>query len=428
MKIKTNYEKVIYILFVFVFSLIIYFRNVLNINIPIIITTALIFIYAVISKESIAVILAFLIPFSSAIQGNYIVLMFIIMYLFRKKGKIKIEKNFFLLIIIFIIELINCFNDYSNIKEYITFILTLLLMYLIIYDNYDNNEKLSIIKNNILGICLSTFIYVLKTFKNVSISNFITYHYRLGLSKLSATFEGYNLSYNANEIALYALLGISLLTFLKNKNRIKNYIFYPTLSFFIIIGVLSQSRAFLLGLIFYLMLFICTNIKNIRKLIIITIGTICSIIIIYSFNANFFDNIISNYESRFDTTDITGGRTKNYVKYHNVIFSSTYKMLLGSGSQNYTIKNNIVGASHNATQELFICWGLIGGVSFIIILFTYLKQSKSKYKYSLEYYLPLISLLFMVQTIPFISQGIIILLIYVVLAPFGLYNSEGGIK
>ena len=93
MKREVLLEKIMLILYTTVFLTIIFFRNVLNINVPIIITTVLIISSFLLLKKPIEVILAFLIPFASAIQGNYVVFFALIIFILKNKSSIKFNKN-----------------------------------------------------------------------------------------------------------------------------------------------------------------------------------------------------------------------------------------------------------------------------------------------------------------------------------------------
>lgn len=420
MKKNDMIDKIINIFFISVFTLLIFLKNVIGTNVNVIYITVLLFAFFIVSNKSVAVIIGFLIPFSSAIQGNYIIIIGLIIYLFKEKNKYSIDRSIFLILLIIIIELINCFNVYSTIKGFITFVITIVFTYIIINTKEKNNEE--IIRYNILGIILASCIFLFQTFKSITFSDFILYNYRLGFAINSNIISNnFVLSFNSNELALYALFGISLVSFLRYKEKIKSYLYYAIIMYFTILGFLTMSRAFFIFFILFIITFIIKNKKRIISFVITLFFIIPLLAGIYNLNENFFDGIIINYQDRFSKNDMTNQRTTIIKNYNKVIFSTPKNIFIGSGTQNYNKKNNQLTTSHNATQEIFICWGIIGGIAYIFLIINYIKKSKQKnYKYDLNYYIPFIFLLFMVQTIPFLTQGIIIMLLYIALAPFGV--------
>ena len=70
---KIDKEKLLFGIYVICITLFVYLRNVIQINISAVIITALTTIYLIISKKHPFELLAFLIPFNSAVQTNYII-------------------------------------------------------------------------------------------------------------------------------------------------------------------------------------------------------------------------------------------------------------------------------------------------------------------------------------------------------------------
>lgn len=421
MKKKEIFNSIIDYCYVIFFVIIIYVRNVLNINVPIVLTTILTIAYMMFGRNTIPVILAFLMTFRSAIQGNFILTIALFIYFIKGKKKIKKDKAIIFMIIIFLIELLNSFDDISNIKDYITFVFIMILMYLFIYSNNDCNEKKKIIWYYILGTALSSFVFLLKTFRTVPIMEFINLKYRLGVISKVFDYTDYDLKYNANELALFVVIAIAFLLVWKNKMQINKALYLFFLIYFFTIGVFTMSRAFLIATIIIFVIYIFDNRKKIKQTVITASLIGIAFIFIINFTNLFSGGIIKNFKSRFEVDDLTGGRSEIIKTYNKIIFSSLRKTLLGSGMQEYSVKNNYKYSSHNTTQEIIVCWGIIGGIAFCFLVYHFYRTSKIEgFKYNLTVYLPFIALLFMIQTIPFVSQGTIIFMFYIVLAPFGI--------
>ncbi len=96
-------------------------------------------------------------------------------------------------------------------------------------------------------------------------------------------------------------------------------------------------------------------------------------------------------------------------------------MIMGVGIQNYDVKAGLNNVSHNAIQEIFVAWGILGFIAVLLIVIESLYAVIKKHKLdNVYYYLPLITLLLMIQAGQFFSTGLKILNYAIVLLPLGL--------
>lgn len=428
LNIKTN-EKLLFVSYVIVFLIFLIMRNILLVNFSPYFITIITIIYAFISKRNPLEILVFLIPFSSAIQANYIIMSLFLIYLFKYLKQICLNKNFIYLFLIILIEIVNCLNIQSSIVDFINF--SIIMIFITVHFSSPSiqisRERSE--KKYILGTILATLLFVIITFNYISIDHFLVYGNRLNDLSEYLPFSQYLLNFNANDLALYLLVAITLLLDLNYYKKINKVILIMSLIILFAAGILTMSRAFLLCCIIIVLYVIILSNNKIKALIQFVVFASIFIILMISIIPNFSEKIMDNFSSRFAIQDKTGGRDDLLKIYNQVIVSSPRQLLIGCGIQNYHEKNNISLAAHNALQEIVVAWGIIGFCAMLLLIINFIKGELKKVK-SVKAIdvLSLLIFIIMIQSIQFFSSGMKIFLLIVVLLPIGLRNEKGVSK
>ena len=420
LKIKTN-EKLLFGIYIIIFLIFLIIRNILLVDISPYIIVVLTAIYTIISKRNPLELLMFLIPFASAVPTNYIIMILLIIYLLKYNTEIRMDSSYIFLFVILAIETINCVNIYSTLTELVNFAIILILTTMHFSSGKVEISKDRSIKKYILGTVIATAMFIVITFQYITIDHFLTYESRLNDLSAYLPFSQYALNFNANDLALYILIAISLLFCLNYYRKVNKKIFLILLIFLIVSGFLTMSRAFLLclgAIIIYIVLFSKNRVSIILKLIIFTCFFAFMINLLMP---NFSRELESNFSERFSVQDKSGGRNDLLKEYNSVIMSNPKKFLIGSGIQNYNKKNKIDLACHNATQEIIIAWGVIGFIAMMLLIIKYILSTiKQSQKLCALEFLPLVILVLMTQTIQFFSSGMKIFLLIVTLLTIGI--------
>lgn len=197
------------------------------------------------------------------------------------------------------------------------------------------------------------------------------------------------------------LLIIYIYTSLISSSRFKifNSIF---LVLVVLVGFLTYSRSFLLGLIpvVIIMFFNLMSLSKKTKIIILLLPVI---IITTYFLRDYLLQAIRNINLRNEQLeDFSSGRIDIYKSVIVYQFNSIRSMFFGLGIKNYSLigethNYEFRALAHNIILDIWISIGLVG--FFLFFLFVYLSISKSKpTKDKFMMYLPALSLFFIYQT------------------------------
>ena len=118
-----------------------------------------------------------------------------------------------------------------------------------------------------------------------------------------------------------------------------------------------------------------------------------------------FYQIITGYITRFtDDTMTTGGnRTDKLAEYLDKFLSNARVMIFGAGCVEYKTVLDMELSVHNGTEQLLVCYGIVGTVIFLYgMLNPLLKNCKNKHVGAV-YWIPTIVTLLYVQTIQFVA-------------------------
>ncbi len=413
-KVKT---KSLFPLYICVFCLLLFVRDVIGVNIPLLLFLVYFSMaYCFFSYDECLAVSAMLPLLNHGIQTNYIMLIACVMYIVRFRRSTKINEVHAIVLLLCLYELLHAFIPDFSFSEYSRYMFSFIYIALILGEY----KIQSLLKNE--KIVLRAFVFMdayfmlevlLVTIKYLNFSTLVSSGFRFG------TLEDYvvdkpTLFDNENMVGLFALVGIGILLVLlinDEKNKIQNILLIIYFSFF---GLLTTSKTFIICLVFMVTLFILYIYRlSFFKALGITVVTVTGVV--YAINTVLL-NEVQRVILRFQAADLSTGRNDLLKEYNRYIFSDWKRVTFGIGLQNVVEKSGVHNSPHNATQEILLCWGIIGVVAVLVLTVIVLKNIRYKFtkKPALFYYILPIVFVVYIQTIQFIRLpaifGLVIIL------------------
>lgn len=317
---------------------------------------------------------------------------FFIFIVFLLKNRLGVfPRSFFpqLLVLIFYGIIISVINNSFN---ELLIIIKLLLVGVALFIEF-HNADFQKTKNAI--ICFIVGIFIMSI---ISLT--------LGSSTSTERFQGGELN-EPNYIGTICSFGLAVLLVISKKINVKKLIVIIVTGVIILVGLLTQSRSFVLSLSLIISVYFILNLKNRFFSTIIIIS--CSAIFLMGYLISFYESnpILQAINSRIINPrgdDVSGGRLELWDIYYNLIVSNDKSILFGMGSDAMQ-KFNLEQVAHNAFLEDFVTFGFVGVL--LIYTFLYFIYKKIKYKNaSLFLLLPLIIFLLNSMTLhSFLGMG-----------------------
>ncbi len=399
---KTEQKLGVHFLFcaVLIFALLVFMRDVVGLGISRFVFIGLATIALLLfDKSEIYCFIAFLTPLATGISLTYIAAIALVIR-FIKFPRIHIRlENLLPIIAILILELLSSFRGGFSYIEFLRFVGIFILANCYIFDSDDNYDHERFIKYYLLGFCVAMSDIFGQMLKEYSLIEIFSLNIRFGNIRqdLVVNTEGMLVSYNSNGLGYLCLLAALFSLLISKKQGKKKYLilfFAATL-----IGVMTQSRAFILmfavSIILYIILSCRTFVSGVRTISLFAVSGI----LLYFATMKFIPGYIESLLTRFQADDITGGRSDIFSYYFEHFFDSFDRVLLGVGLQNYQGKYGYNDSAHMALQEVLITWGVIG-LFFVILLLVgiLVKAHRKNSKAKMVQYLPFIMHLLIVQS------------------------------
>lgn len=389
-------------------------RNNLQMDISMQIVTVISFFYFIVCRKGEEIeFLVFLLPFSTSIPINYIIIINWIILILKNLRQISIKKNIISTVLIVLLEIISIIDTKSSINTMINFVIPFIYTSFILLCYQKEVNYIKILKIFIASVIITDLIYVVATFQIHDITLFTTFKYRLGT--LYYEDVQYLLNINANDLALYNVFAIAIALLLFDQKKIKLVFFISSMIILTVIGILTVSRAFIITYVLLILGYLIVKKIKITTVLMICFALFMMISICMLAIPNLFMGICSNFVERFTEEDSLGGRGDILVEYFEKMGDSPRNLLIGVGISNYAEKYDMSLKSHNATQEVLIAWGILGLALIIMTHIEFFKAMKNKihHKIELVMLMPLVTLLFMIQSLQFYSQEDRILLLMI---------------
>ncbi len=237
------------------------------------------------------------------------------------------------------------------------------------------------------------------------------------------------LCFHVNHLAVYVAFAITYVVYeyLKKDDKrslIQNIIYCAGTTCSIAIGILTLSKAFLVIFVIVIIFTFIMSIKVYKKnslkfilpVVIVTL-VFCGIfykqvyIILNRFFMHFSDDILNN---------ITTGRVDIWQKFLGETFSSVKKALFGVG---LFTKDAVEIGPHNLYVMVIYRFGIIGTAAIGVLVWSYIRATKTKLKYSVRTLFPLLIMLLLFMQEACVDERLYFFLLSVMLA-FGEDDSE----
>ena len=399
--IKTQYKSihVIFHISIFLISAMIILRDMGAVSIPkaaFVIVGALALIVA--DKEKIYCFMAFLTPMATGISYTYLSLIACVIIAFKMKV-LRYDKIILISIVsILIIEAISAFRFEFDFLDYARFCGVFLICFLRMADIDTEYNDLAMLKYFNFGFIITTLCLWGQMLRKYSFLSILTMGIRFGNTQDVLQTEGMAITFNQNVLGFLCIVAIWISYFLY---KIENKVGY-LITFFlgIVQGIMTQSRAFVLALVFLLVLLVFAFSESIKKAIqaIVTwsLVILAAGIVMFQYLESYMESLIL----RFKVSDITGGRTSIFTTYFDLFFEDPLNWPFGVGLQDYKPKYGMETSSHNSLQEVLITWGFVGLIIVIFMFFVILRNVKIKNpNVKLIQYAPFCTYLLLTQSI-----------------------------
>lgn len=222
---------------------------------------------------------------------------------------------------------------------------------------------------------------------------------------------GMKLALNANSLAYYSITGMCCGILLTGKAKGKERLLYFALTVLTTVaGFLTVSRSWLLVAAICLFLYILSKVRNPKRfmaLIFVMAVMLVGAYLLFGGTTEFLEAFVTRLND--DTTKTGGGRIEVFMEYMDILLSDGRIFFFGTGVTQYRVFLEQATSMHNGTQQILICCGLIGFVSYVIVLGKPVFDLHKTGKREMVYWLPLIGVVLFVQTIQFLGPPMLML-------------------
>lgn len=334
-----------------------------------------------------------LMPSATSIYlGNISITSLIPVYIIIRKlflGKIQVTKLMFLIFSLFIIHSLLFFLNGSTEPVNIA-IKTICMLLFTTYVFKENNEQLH------LFFCESVnwiaFGVAGASFSAIFLSGSVVYSKRFSISEDSGV----------NSLAIYCSFVIVclIIELIMGKINNKASFLFATITC-VFIGILTQSRTFLLLSGIAAVWFIFTIAKHKKKFRNVIIILIIALIIFINLSYSTFPN--TGFSEAFNSAlnrilspnhdDISNGRYEIWDLYYTALKNNPFVLFFGTG--NFT-NLGLKMAAHNMWIEIIVSYGILGLIYlsylFVVMLTSVFKKQNANYKYDLNGFIPIVLL------------------------------------
>ena len=353
--------------------------------------------------KDLSMMICFMFPLTWGLPYTYIFLGTIVLYWIKRR---EIPIRALLLILFFaLLEVIASWfypkPDFARVLKYLSVIA---VFFTFRYDT--ETDKGGCIQAFYCGSIVLCLIILISTIKNAP-SNWLYLFsrgwFRFG-NRQADNAEGMMLSVNANTLAYYSVIGISFsCCFLPGTKGSAKWFYVFGLVLFLIAGVFTVSLSWIVVLACCTLLFVFSQFRNIKIVLLTVFGAIATIVIIRVLLTG-IPKLIEAFTTRMTHVDIgTGhGRTELLLDYHNAFWSNPRFIFLGTGVTQYKQVLQLSDSFHNMIQQIFVSYGIPAGLVFFGVLLSPLRNIEPK-QTTIQQWIPIIAVFLFTQTIQFIN-------------------------
>ena len=324
-----------------------------------------------------------------------------IIYLLKKRI-IQIKAIFLIIFFVFAELLASIWYPEEGIINIIKYLSVIAVFFVLLYDTQaDRKRCVNAFVAGLIVLCGVIVIKTLMTAPSDWLSLFVDGQYRFGMQQVDENSD-ITLKVNANSLAYYSIVGITIsmvgIDRFKKKYRVFAIII---MLFFVLVGVLSVSRSWMLVTVICAMLFFMGRVKNFKSAFqTLLIGSIAFLAVLYA--VRFVPELRDGFVERWQSSDVSdaNGRVELFIQYHEIWVSNLKYILIGTGVTQYKQMTGVYHGLHNMLQQLFISYGFVGTMVFLYGMFS--PVVKGLKNTSLILWIPMVAVLLFVQTIQFV--------------------------
>ena len=295
------------------------------------------------------------------------------------------------------------FRVFINTSMFIILVLIITSQYLL-----NAHNPVPVLKHYIgFFLFLATDILVFTIQRYGSIAAILNESFRIGQTDVLE--QGYNvaMSINANGLGFLALLAAGIALVLLNQGHMKKGVAIPVIIYSSFIGALTISKTFVICYVFLIGIFYLWYLvsHSTRFFSALKIALVIGILfLIFTFT-----EVYENIQYRFESTDLTTGRTDILWNYLKFMDRHPEKWLFGIGMQRMNIKAGFETVPHNGFLEAYVGLGLVGLFSIVYLVFRLFFLYRGRYiflygrKPRFLNYIPLFVHMFFIQSFQFIK-------------------------
>lgn len=377
-------------------------RYALQIDIPLIVLLIMAVLIAIFcNRDEIMALCVCMIPLITSMQHNYLLLFCILLYAIRYGKTVDIDLTIVPVLLMILWELFHGFRGVFSPVDFVCMFLPQILISLTMFSGKYRFDYDVIVRSYALcvfGMCVSLLGRVFYA-SNFDFTTVMMNLQRLGIdSKTMTNLEIIGGQQNPNTLGIQCVLAVTGLIQIRNADR-QHRIDLATMIGLLVFGALTASRTYIVCLIAMLGLFVLSKEGSVTdKFKMIGWGILLVAVMILLLYL-IFPDVLIYYIRRFFTEDITTGRDRLAIVYHEFIVSNPPILLFGIGLQGY--KDQLINVfrvaenvPHNAVQELIIAWGIPGLMMFSVWIVAMIITSKRQCKHQgLINYIPLLIIL-----------------------------------
>lgn len=387
-----------FFLLLFILILLLFFRYGLQMDIPRAFLSGVMILAALTGNyDEIISIAMCCIPLHEAVDFFYVVVACASIYVAKDYRRIHINLTVVLLLALVLWELLRYFTVEFSVMGFLVSVVPLIFLTVIQCVDVSNVDYAFVVRNMSLlvaAICLITLM------REIVMADFNLALAVADLQRLGLTSDDMLLgsTINPNSLGIVCILSLTGLLQLRMVGQQKNT---DTIIIIVLLvfGALTLSRTFLICLVLMVFFMILAQRGDFRK----KLHLLCTIVLIavtVLLLLNWlFPDVLQKYDKRFQSEDISSGRTSLMIAYHQFILDEPKVMLFGIGLQDFKEKLIMVhrvadNTPHNAIQEVLVAWGIPGFLLIVVFGLLMLQQStKYSTKHALLNYIPLLIIL-----------------------------------
>lgn len=342
----------------------------------------------------------------SGINAYFLICAYIVLLL-KSYKKVKIRQILPLIVLVFVEFLNNLFNG-STIDpgQFLLYVSYLSIFFYFIFLNESPELCRDVIVSFMIGLAVTLCIVSIGVLKDPQLL-LMDEAIERGRMGFSDDITSTHFALNANNIAYFSCSLFAFLLLGTKTLQLNKLLYFTLLIIAVLSGVLSQSRTWVILIcISIIILSIGSNFKQKFRVLL----TVSVLFLLTALLANdLMDALLSGLRARFEIDDIgtAGGRTDIFAMYNRFMVENPRYLLSGTGVLNYHEVTNIPNSCHNATQQVFVCYGLLGILMFTTIFIkTFLQRSRG---ITYTNYIAVLLPLFFIQSIQFLNPHYLML-------------------